>query len=138
MSLVAFGREVRVALDGEDSAAMIDVESRRRDDLRMLGEELDLQSRIERFRWLIGSHLLTAQADQARPENDRPLHVRLLAVESHKALSEDRPRATPKMPANAEWLLVRELIRHFVVVVILIVVFEGRRFEARVPESLLR
>jgi len=54
MPLVAFGWKVRVVFDGEDSAAMIDVESGGRDDLRMLGEEFDFQSRIKRLGRLVG------------------------------------------------------------------------------------
>ena len=72
MPFVAFGREVRVVLDGENSATIIDVESRRRDDLRMLGEEFNLQPRIERLGRIIRAKLRSdCQDDEAEYE---PIH----------------------------------------------------------------
>ena len=50
MPLVSLGTEMSVALDGPHAPLVVDVDPRRCDELRVLGEELDLEPRVERSR----------------------------------------------------------------------------------------
>jgi len=47
VAFVAGGREVGVAFDGPDAALMIDIDAGWGDDIGMLGEEFDLEPRID-------------------------------------------------------------------------------------------
>jgi len=51
VAAITFRREVRVAFDGPDAAAGVDVETGGRDDLRVLGEEFNFDPRVVRTRW---------------------------------------------------------------------------------------
>jgi hypothetical protein len=58
-NIVGFSARVRIALDGPDAAAGVHVQACWRGDLRLFGEERDLQPRIEGAGMVLASSSLT-------------------------------------------------------------------------------
>src|SRR5579872_3655967 len=88
MSLVPFRRKMRVALDGPDTSLGIDVDPRWRDDLRMLGEQLDFEPQIERAR----SHILRRDGVDEAYQHSKTRHAdaRRFQIENCKSQIENR------------------------------------------------
>lgn len=66
MSLITFRRKVRVAFEDPHAAEMIDIDPRRRDELRMLGEEFKFQAVIQHPLTVRGRHPAPRRQDHRR------------------------------------------------------------------------